>query len=99
MDYISNMFNLEKLISESDVVFTGEGSFDSQTLEGKVVSKIHELSQRFNKPLVIICGINKLNEEQLKQLKNDNMHIYDLVSRYGLEKSLKSTAECLSELT
>lgn len=44
MDYVCNLFNLEKVISDSDIVFTGEGSLDSQTLDGKVVSKIHELT-------------------------------------------------------
>ena len=43
MDYISSLINLEQQIADSSVVFTGEGSFDSQTLEGKLVCKVHQL--------------------------------------------------------
>lgn len=43
MDYISALIDLDNQIENSSVVFTGEGSFDHQTLEGKVVCKIHEL--------------------------------------------------------
>ena len=55
-------------MADSSVVFTGEGSFDSQTLEGKVVCKVHEICKKLGKPLFIVCGINKLNDEEMKEL-------------------------------
>lgn len=61
MDYLNALIDLDSQIRDSAVVFTGEGSFDSQTLEGKVVCKIHELCSKYSKPLVIVCGINKLS--------------------------------------
>ena len=78
---------------------TGEGSLDEQTLQGKVVSKVHELCLKHSKPLFIICGVNKLTELAMQDLKGtSNIEVFDLVSRYGLERSLKETGACITEL-
>jgi glycerate kinase len=68
MDYVSDLIDLETQISNSSAVFTGEGSFDKQTLEGKVVSKIMTLCSKHRKPLYIICGVNKLTPEELSHI-------------------------------
>jgi glycerate 2-kinase len=68
MDYISSLIDLESKIEESSAVFTGEGSFDTQTLQGKVVSKMLNLCLKHKKPLYILCGINKLDSIDMTQL-------------------------------
>ena len=72
------------------MVLTGEGSVDQQTMEGKVVFKIHELCKKYNKPLIIVSGINKLTEDEMKlwKAKYERFEVYDLVSSFGIEKSL-----------
>lgn len=37
MDFIADLCDLEQKIKESDLVITGEGSYDEQTLQGKAV--------------------------------------------------------------
>lgn len=37
MDFVAGFLGLEQQIKNSDIVITGEGSFDAQTLEGKAV--------------------------------------------------------------
>ena len=100
MDFMSRVINLEEDIQNSEVVITGEGSIDQQTLEGKVVFKIHELCKKYNKPLLIVSGINKLRGEEMKAWKQkySNFEIYDLVSSFGIEKSLSQTEDCLGQL-
>ena len=93
MDYVSRLIDLEALIADSSVVCTGEGSFDSQTLEGKVVSKIQSLCAKHGKPLFIICGTNKLGK-----FESPNVEVHDLVSNFGLEDSLKRAGDCLQRL-
>ena len=39
-DYIADLFELRMKIAESDLVITGEGCFDAQTKQGKVVSGV-----------------------------------------------------------
>lgn len=47
----------EDLIRESDIVITGEGRIDSQTLNGKAPYKVMEAGVKYGKPVIGICGI------------------------------------------
>ena len=101
MDYISHLISLEDQIASSSLVCTGEGSLDNQTLEGKVVSKIYQLCMKHNKPLFIICGVNKLSDHEMQGLfekASSKVEVYDLVSNFGMEASLERSEECLKEL-
>ena len=49
MDFVAELTNLEERIAESDLIITGEGSFDVQTLQGKAVAQIIEMSMRHDK--------------------------------------------------
>ena len=44
------------MIAESDVVVTGEGSFDWQSLRGKVVSGVAAAALEQGRPCVVIAG-------------------------------------------
>ena len=48
--------NLKKYISEADLVVTGEGLLDSQTLSGKAPMGIAHIAKVFNKPVIAIVG-------------------------------------------
>jgi len=92
--FVSELVALEENIKESDVVITGEGSYDSQTKHGKVISEVTLLANKHNKPLVIICG---KQDQQLPQ--QHSPQVFDLVSRYGVDKSISQTADCVQQLT
>lgn len=47
----------EHEIKDSDMVITGEGRMDSQTVNGKAPYKILELGLKYGKPVYGICGI------------------------------------------
>lgn len=47
-------FDLE--LSDTDVVFTGEGRFDSQSIDGKAISGIAARTKPRNIPLIVLCG-------------------------------------------
>jgi len=93
MDFFAQMTSLEEQIANTDLVLTGEGSVDEQTLQGKVVSKILDLCEKQKKPLIILCGVNKLGYSKLGKAQ-----IYDLVGHVGKEKALKETRESLESL-
>ncbi len=46
----------EKLISGADVIFTGEGKLDTQSLRGKVVIGIAKRAKAFNIPVIAVVG-------------------------------------------
>jgi hypothetical protein len=62
--------------------------------------KMFSLCQKYNKPLYIICGINKLSPDEMSalSLQHPLCEVYDLVSRFGIERSLKETASCVKEM-
>ena len=60
----TEMTHLEERISTADLVITGEGKFDSQSLSGKLPYGISLLCKKYNKPLVAVCGVNEIPEKE-----------------------------------
>lgn len=56
IDVILNTINFDKLVSKADIVFTGEGKFDSQSLHGKVVMGVANRSQKYKTPVIVVTG-------------------------------------------
>lgn len=67
-ELLCNVSNLENLIKNSDLVFTGEGKIDSQTASGKTISKIAEICKKHDKPLIAIAGIIEPEINKLYQI-------------------------------
>ncbi|HEY9048199.1 MAG TPA: glycerate kinase, partial [Ohtaekwangia sp.] len=68
MDFIIEYTRLEEQVHQADVIITGEGKVDEQTLSGKVVSGVAQLARRYNKPLIVIAGKCELSPEQVTKL-------------------------------
>jgi glycerate kinase len=62
IDYILRATSLEKKIQHSDLVITGEGKLDTQSLSGKVVMEVTRLAASLQKPVIVICGKNELSD-------------------------------------
>jgi glycerate kinase len=64
IDYILKLINFPEKIKNANIIITGEGSIDKQTLEGKVISGIVKNSN--NIPVIAITGsisdIEKINK-------------------------------------
>ena len=48
--------DLEAQIAAADAVITGEGRFDAQSLNGKLIDGIAQLCRQHRKPLTVVCG-------------------------------------------
>lgn len=61
----------EAIIAAADLVISGEGSFDTQTSDGKVIYGLDQLCQKLNKPLLILAGkvTYSASKHQMKALK------------------------------
>lgn len=55
-DILCEASSLEEKIKESDIIITGEGKTDEQTLMGKLVFKISELCKKHDKKCIILSG-------------------------------------------
>ena len=75
IEFIISFIGLDELVKNCDLVITGEGKMDEQTLSGKVVKGVSDLSRTYKKPLVVIVGKN-----ELPQAKTDLLGINKVVS-------------------
>ncbi len=67
-DLVSEVLDMAGEISRTDLIITGEGSLDEQTMSGKVVAGLTRLAEPHKIPVVAFCGRLTLNQEQLNQL-------------------------------
>jgi glycerate kinase len=67
IDFVMEHTNFNSIVnSDIDLIITGEGSVDKQTIEGKVVSGVASKASLFNIPFIIVSGI----AQDVKQLQN-----------------------------
>lgn len=74
--------DLENQLQDVDVIFTGEGNVDKQTLNGKVIDGITNLALKHNIPVVIISGGADLDSEELVK---DNLKAIVTTTRKPME--------------
>jgi glycerate kinase len=56
LELVSEAFDLKNEIAQADLVITGEGQLDWQTLRGKVITGIAEIAQESAIPCLALCG-------------------------------------------
>jgi len=67
-DLVSEMLDIAGEINRTDLIITGEGSLDAQTLEGKVIAGLARLGLSHGVPVVAFCGRQALSQGQLQHL-------------------------------
>lgn len=60
IEFFINILDLESLIQNYDIILTGEGRLDLQSLNGKLPIQIAKLAKKYSKLVYIITGINQL---------------------------------------
>jgi glycerate kinase len=93
-DVVAEAVGLEAKIKDADIVITGEGSLDRQTLEGKTPAGVASLARKLGKPVFAIIG-RATNDPEVRE-------VFDAVyenARPGMsqEENMKRAAELLRE--
>ena len=93
-EVVAEAVNLESKIENSDVVITGEGSLDRQTLEGKTPAGVARLARKLGKRVFAFVG-RATNDPEVRE-------IFDVVyenmrPRMSEEDNMKRAAELLRE--
>lgn len=68
--------DLAERIRRTDLVCTGEGKVDAQTLSGKAPAGVWQLCQRYGKPLVIFAGT--IDEAGIADLTNNALSVVQI---------------------
>lgn len=100
-DLIASIVGLESRIASADIVITGEGKLDGQTLHGKGPAGVAEMAHRAGKKCAGIAGVIESGSELsrsfnlLLQTKSDGMSVADAMragARLVEEKVVESAA-------
>ncbi|MEA1975731.1 MAG: glycerate kinase [Bacillota bacterium] len=105
-DIVSNILNLESEIKSCDLVITGEGSFDYQSLNGKVPIGVAKLAKKYNKKVIVIAGsVGEISEEiyengvtSVFSIISKPSTLEELINKKTTENSLESLAEQIIRL-
>lgn len=100
--FFAQITSLEESVQWADLVVTGEGSLDSQSLSGKVVSGVLNLASRYNKEVAIFCGVSKLTPDEMEAVAltlPKGVSCYSIASLgHPLDVCMRDAAKLLRQL-
>lgn len=89
IDVVLEFTELEERLKGADLVITGEGSLDEQSLLGKTPMGVSRAAQRNGVPVIAVCGRSTLSREQLTDAGFHKVHALT-----DLEKDVQ---KCIAE--
>ncbi|QGH33917.1 glycerate kinase [Gracilibacillus salitolerans] len=94
---IAEAISLEQSIEVADLILTGEGQSDEQTLYGKAPGFVAELAKKFNKPTILLSGSLGGNTAKLRK---HFAGCFSIVNQpLSLEECMDNTSTLLKEQT
>lgn len=101
IEIILDLIDFDNLISDADIIFTGEGQIDSQSLNGKVVVGISKRAKKQNIPVIVLVGsigegAEKAYDEGVSAIFSINQKAEDYsISRFKAKENLEKTIDSL----
>lgn len=101
IDFIMEFSGLDHLVRQTDLVITGEGKVDHQSVSGKVLDGLSRLCRNHDKALWLVTGVNELEAQKLQNLGVSNTISlvesgasaeYAMANAFPLVKSLMTDA-------
>lgn len=68
IESVLDIIHFSELVQKSDIVITGEGKIDEQSLCGKAVFGVYKRAKLHTKPVYVIAGDNRLSKEQYEKM-------------------------------
>ncbi len=96
IDTIMDLLFIEEEIKTSDIIFTGEGRMDGQSLNGKAPVGIAKIAKKYNKPVIAIVGSK---DEDYESVLDQGIDIVlDIVNRpMELENAIENAEKYISQ--
>jgi glycerate 2-kinase len=91
-ELVAEHLSLDERVATADVIVTGEGYLDAQSLDGKVVGGMVTMAAAAGRPLVVIVG--DADTGAVAQLDGD-VRVISLVERYGEARSFDEPKWCI----
>ncbi len=91
---IMNLIDLEETLKDADLVITGEGRIDNQSVCGKAPVGIAKTAKKYNIPVIAVVGSSARNLEEI--YKNGIDLVLDIINEpMDLNKAIKDVKELL----
>jgi glycerate kinase len=97
IETVLEIVKLDDEIQKADLVITGEGCLDDQSLHGKVVAGVASHAAALGKPCVVLAGEVRLGKRECATAGIDSA--YSMSEFAGRERSLAAPAEVLAEVS
>ncbi|OCG50579.1 glycerate kinase [Gilliamella sp. Choc5-1] len=91
IEIITELLNLDELVQEADLVITGEGRLDHQSINGKVPVGIANIAKKHNKPVIAIVG--SLGD------KSQAVYPYGISAMFSILSKVSTLSEALDSDT
>lgn len=98
VDVCFELTGFHRALEQADIVITGEGKFDEQTLQGKGPAGVAVEASARNLPVIAVCGISELSPSRAREA--GFTAVYSVVgdTLATLEESLANPRPYLHEL-
>jgi glycerate kinase len=91
IDLVLDLVGFHRQLSGVDLLVTGEGALDEQTLHGKAAVGVAAAARAAGIPVVAVCGTNRLDPAQLRQA--------GIVAAYALTDLEPDVRRCIADPT
>ena len=93
-DWILDTVNIDSKLKSANVLITGEGKIDSQTWQGKLISRLLERANKFDVPTILVCGTMQDLEHIIAQ--EGVMYATSILNEpMSLEKAIENTSQLI----
>lgn len=90
VEVVMEAVGFDERLQHADLVITGEGTFDEQSMHGKTVAGIMRAARDAGVAVAVVCGRADIHP--------DGVRVVSLVDRFGEHQALENTRRCLETL-
>ncbi|MEX0833253.1 MAG: glycerate kinase [Actinomycetota bacterium] len=90
IEVVMEAVGFQERIAELDLVITGEGSFDAQSLRGKTAMGVVEATRRAGIAVAVLAG--------RAEVQPDDLELLSMAERFGLDRAMEDARAALEEL-
>lgn len=96
IELVAGITGLRETAGKVDLVITGEGAFDFQSRDGKVISGVAKIANDAMRPCVVLAGKVLLGAREMRTMGVESA--YSLIDLVGEERAFADPAGALADL-
>ena len=90
VELVMDAVGFRRRLGAADLVVTGEGTLDEQSLRGKVPAGVIEAARVARVPSIVLCG--------RAEARPPEVPVFDLVGRFGQDRAMRDARAALEDL-